>query len=103
MGFTESGLTAGKRDIEYQGHNRVVITSGVIGDYETDGVSFDPSLETGHSRESVVIVHVEDDSGYVARYDYDERSIRLFGISDGAEPEDAETVNVPVRLRVEGR
>lgn len=103
MGFTETGLTAGKRDIERQGHNRVVITSGEIGDYEAGGVPFDPSLETGHSRESVVVVQVEDDSAYMARYDYDARTIRLFDLSDGSEPGDAEAVNVPIRLRVEGR
>ena len=103
MSYTEVGLTAGKRDIEWHGHNRVVITSIVIDDYETDGVSYDPSVTAGINRESVVRVSVEDDSTYIARYDYDEQSIRLFDMADGSEPTDGETVDIPVRVRAEGR
>lgn len=102
MPYTEDGLTAGKRDVAYEGHYRGVYTQLTLTDYESGGVTWDPTMEAGLSRVSHVDVYVADDSAYTARFDHNNNSIRLFAHGDGSEPTDGTTVNIPVRVRAVG-
>lgn len=102
MPYTRDGLTAGKRDIDARGQTRVVTDQYTLTDYEAGGVDFDPVFEAGVTRTAFVDVNVVDDSAYMARFDYEQNSIRVFDLSDGSEPADSETINLEVRVKVEG-
>jgi hypothetical protein len=103
MPYNETGLDTGKRDIEYHGESRVVITEVEITDYESGGVPFEPIDFGGVSREGIVTVDVADASSYEAQFDYANRAIVIRNLSDGSEVADATTLNVPVRVRIQGR
>lgn len=102
MTYTKEGIAGGKDDIDYQGQSRVYKTELTLDEYEAGGIDWDPTLQAGLARVSIVDVSVTDDSAYLARYDHVERSIRLFDLADGTEPADAESIDVPVRIRAEG-
>jgi len=103
MGYTEVGLAAGKRNIEYHGESRVVLTELNIGDYEAGGVAIELLDFAGVSRLSNVQVDVVDSTQQIARYDYNNGTIRIFNLSDGSEPSGGTTLDLNIRLRVEGR
>lgn len=100
-----TGVAAGRHDINHEGQNRVIYDEWELQTYDPDsdgtGNSFDPSLLYGMSRVGVVHAEVADDSAYLARYDYEEKSIRLFEMG-GSEVTGGTEVNVPIRVNVRG-
>lgn len=111
--ITKNGVAAGKDDISYEGEYRVVYDEITLGTYDNagDGAGngFDPTMEYGFSRLGIVHVEVEA-AGYVAQYDYDNYSIRVYQqANDGTGTAGDALVEVPagtalnIDLRVEIR
>lgn len=102
MSLTKNGVAAGKKEIDYQGSNRVVYDDITINDYVSGGVAYDATAEGGLSRLDYVDVHVKGTDNYIARYDYASDTVVLLNTGGGGEVADATTVDVDVRIRMEG-
>ena len=102
MPYNKTGIASGKDEISY-GESRVFKTGLTITDYESGGVPFVPQDAAGVARVDNVVVDVADGTvGYHAHFDYENNAIVLTDLADGTEVADTTTVNLPVRVRVEG-
>lgn len=107
--ITKNGVAAGKHDIAAEGQYRVIYDDITLGTYDNatdgNGNAFDPTVEYGFSRLGIVNVNVQA-AGYVAQYDYDNGSIRVYESAgaEGALTEVAqgETLNIDLRVEIRG-
>lgn len=113
--LTRNGVAAGKNDRENEGGTTVIYDDYTLGTYDdaADGAgnAFDPRDVYGFGRIGIVNVQVHGDHGYIAKYDYDNNSIRVYAqANDGTgTAEDAlvevgagTVLNIDLRMEIRG-
>jgi hypothetical protein len=104
--MTQVGVASGKNDKEQEGATSVVYDVWNLSDYDPDsdgtGNDFDPEKVYGYSRVHALHVYVEGDSAYRARYDHDNKVIRLYNADGTGEVGNNTTVDVNLRMEVRG-
>ena len=104
--ITHNGVAARDRPEHVtEGTSRVTYDEITLGTYDANndgaGNAFDPTFEYGHGRIRAVHLNVEAAS-YEAQYDYDNRSIRVYNISDGTEVAQGTALDIDIRVEVRG-
>lgn len=104
--ITLNGIEPVGRQESHYGDEKRVYDNVTLGNYDNandgNGNSFDVSQVYGFARLLHVDVQVDGTDAYYARYDYTNNSIRVFNASDGSEVAQGTTLNIDLRLRIEG-
>lgn len=104
--ITLNGVSPTGQHEPHYGDEKRVYDNVTLGDYDSDddgdGNSFDVASIYGFSRLLHVDVVIDGTDAYYARYDYENRSIRVFDINDGSEVSQGTTLDLDLRVRVEG-
>lgn len=105
-GITLNGMEPTGRHEPHYGDEKRVYDEVTLGEYDANedgnGNTFDVASVYGFARLLNVDVQVLGDEAYLARYDYENNSIRLLNVGDGSEVTASTTVNLDLRVRVEG-
>ena len=104
--ITLNGVSPTGQHEPHYGDEKRVYDEVTLGDYDSaddgTGNTIDVSQIYGFARLLHVDVQVDGTDAYYARYDYTNNSIRVFNANDGSEVAQGTTLDLDLRLRVEG-
>lgn len=103
--MTHVGVASGKRDVDWPDDARKVTDKWTLNDYDPDsdgtGNDFDPSYY-GIDRLRSFEVYVADGQAYYATYDEDQEAIRLYALDGTGEVGNSTTVDIDLKIIVQG-
>ena len=100
--ITRNGIEPVGRHEPHYGDEKRVYDNVTLGDYVSGGNDYDLARTYGFARLLNVDVQVLGAESYTARYDYENNAILVFDLGSGDEVANGTTLDIDLRLRVEG-